>query len=99
MSALGLTSHRLAMLSERGLQRGRESWRALQVGAAIAIGQVTSADDGPGLREPYPIVRVAEEDLDGFDRRERVGRSVLTAPLDLATSREERVGLPGDAPN
>jgi len=97
---IGVRSRRLATLAERGLTRGRESWRALQVGAAIAIGQVTSADGGgPGLREPYPIVRVAERARDGFDLRERMGGHVLTAPLDLTKSDERPAGLPGDAPN
>ncbi|HWK79129.1 MAG TPA: hypothetical protein VNP95_00105 [Thermomicrobiales bacterium] len=100
MSGFAGPSARLAALAERGLHRGRESWRALQVGAAIAIGQVTSADgDGRRLREPYPIVRVAEEGLDGFDPRERMDRLILTAPLDPARDATPLAGLPGDAPN
>lgn len=100
MSGLGVRSQRLAMLAERGLHRGRESWRALQVGAAIAIGQVTAVEGGgPGLREPYPIVRVAERARDGFDPRERMGDHVLTAPLDLGNRDAGSAGLPGDAPN
>ncbi|MGN6030682.1 MAG: hypothetical protein ACTHQE_03375 [Thermomicrobiales bacterium] len=100
MSGLAGPSARLAALAERGLHRGRESWRALQVGAAIAIGQVTAADEGGrSLREPYPIVRVAERTLDGFDPRERMDRLILTAPLDPANDAMPRAGLPGDAPN
>ncbi|MGC4106498.1 MAG: hypothetical protein QM753_09130 [Thermomicrobiales bacterium] len=90
------SSSRLAGMATRG----RDAWHALQVGAAIAIGQLWSADEtGRRLREPYPIVRVANDTMDGFDPRERLDRLVLTEPLDLTARESPAVGMPGDAPN
>ena len=90
----------MVVLVERSLVRGRSVWHALQVGAAIAIGQIgTPADGGRPLRDPYPIVRIAEEGVEGIDPRERLGRMVLTHPLDLTRRTEIGPGMPGDAPN
>ena len=100
MIALGAASARLATLAERGFARGRDSWHALQVSAAIAIGQIgPTADVGRPTRELYPIVRLAESEHSGFDPRERVDGLILTEPHAVSVHGFRHSGMPGDAPN
>lgn len=88
---------RARALRQGAIARGRGYVRAVQVGAAILVGQIGAPGDDTPLREPYPIVRVAEDVPPAFARGERVERLILTQPLDCASASGE--GSPGDAPN
>jgi hypothetical protein len=88
---------RIKVLIGRTKAYGRTYRRAVELGAAILIGQIGEAGDDAPLREPYPIVRVAERDSASFARGERIAGIILTQPLEV--SDKGRSGVPGGAPN
>jgi hypothetical protein len=63
--------------------RVKTYWRGLVIAAAVSFRQVGALPDSDRLRESHPYVLIHEQADDaGFVMAERVGRTILTEPLD-----------------
>jgi hypothetical protein len=64
-------------------ERVRTYWRGLVIAAAVSFRQVGALSNTDRLRETHPYVLIQDQaDDGGFVPAERIGRTVLTEPLE-----------------
>jgi hypothetical protein len=65
----------------------RTYWRGLIIAAAVSLRQLGDLAVSDRIRESPPYVLLQEQpESDGFSPSERIGRSVLTIPLESVGS-------------
>ena len=63
--------------------RLRTYWRGLVIAAAVSLRQVGELPGSDRIRESHPYVLIQDQsDAAGFAPAERVGKSILTIPLE-----------------
>jgi hypothetical protein len=68
-------------------ERVRAYWRGLVIAAAVSFRQVGALPDNDRFRETHPYVLIQDQaDDGGFVPAERIGRAVLTEPLEAIGS-------------
>lgn len=64
-------------------ERLRTYWRGVIIAAAVSMRQIGELPGNDRLRESHPYVLLQEQpESNGFSPVERVGRSILTMPLE-----------------